>query len=258
MTEQAIQSPHNDLAASTVDKSSERIREMFGEISPRYDLMNRLLSGRTDIYWRNVAVKTVPITGTAPVLDVCTGTGDLALTYWKQGGGKIPVIGTDFTHNMLCIANEKHESMSRRADLAGQTLQFLEADTMHLPFPDDLFQIVSVAFGLRNVADTQAGLREMTRVCQPGGHVVILEFSLPKSPALASMYAWYLQNVLPRIGQMFARNRHSAYNYLPVSVAEFPYGQRLADLMQECGLSEVKFKPLTFGIATLYYGWKES
>jgi len=255
MTDQATQNQQSGPA--TVDKSSERIRDMFGEISSRYDRMNRLLSGRTDVHWRNITVKTVPIAETAPVLDVCTGTGDLALTYWKQGQGQVPVIGTDFTHNMLRIANQKRDHISKRLPKAAETMQFLEADTLHLPFQSNRFQIVSVAFGLRNVADTRAGLREMIRVCQPGGHVVVLEFSLPDNPALAKLYTWYFENVLPRIGQMFARNQHSAYNYLPASVAEFPYGQQLADLMQDCGLNDVKFKPLTFGIATLYYGRKE-
>ncbi|MBL8851222.1 MAG: class I SAM-dependent methyltransferase, partial [Planctomycetaceae bacterium] len=133
---------------------------------------------------------------------------------------------------------------------------FLEADTQSLPFAADQFQIVSVAFGLRNVADTRAGLTEMTRVCRPGGRVVVLEFSTPRNRLFGAAYRWYFRHVLPRIGQLLARNRESAYNYLPQSVSQFPDGPRLVEIMQECGLESVSYQPLTFGIATLYIGVK--
>ena len=239
-----------------VDKSEQRIRQMFGEISPRYDFLNHLLSGGTDWYWRWRAVRAAPPRGTAPILDVCTGTGDLAVAYWKRGQGKIPVIGTDFTHEMLVLADRKTAKLRERSQAAGVSFSFVEADTQRLPFADDQFQIVSVAFGLRNVTDTRRGLREMIRVCQPGGRVVVLEFSLPGNRLLRSSYLWYFKNVLPRIGQFFASNRQQAYNYLPSSVAEFPHGQTLADIMRECGLNTVKFTPFTFGVATLYIGVK--
>ncbi len=135
-------------------------------------------------------------------------------------------------------------------------MRFLEADTQQLPFDDDCFQIVSVAFGLRNVTDTERGLREMTRVCRPGGQVVVLEFSLPGNRVLRAIYRWYFRHVLPRIGQLLARNRQSAYNYLPESVSEFPYGDALADKMRTCGMEDVTWTPLTFGVATLYRGRK--
>lgn len=237
----------------TVDKSEDRVRKMFGEISARYDLMNHLLSGGIDIYWRTFTVRNVLPEGTAPILDVCTGTGDLALAYWEATGRQESVVGTDFTPEMLEIAKKKANRIDR--DFS-RTLQFLEADTQSLPFPDDQFQIVSVAFGLRNVSDTRAGLQEMRRVCLPGGRVAILEFSQPTLPGLAGMYRWYFKNILPRIGQLFARNNEEAYNYLPQSVSEFPSGAALAKVMEECGLRDVKYTPLTFGIATLYVGVK--
>jgi len=239
-----------------VDKSEQRIRQMFGEISPRYDFLNHLLSGGTDWYWRWRAVRAAPPQGSSPILDVCTGTGDLAVAYWKRGQGKIPVIGTDFTHEMLVLADKKTVKLRERSQSAGISFSFVEADTQRLPFADNQFQIVSVAFGLRNVTDTRRGLREMVRVCKPGGRIVVLEFSLPGNRLLRSSYLWYFKNVLPRIGQFFASNRQQAYNYLPSSVAEFPHGQTLADIMRECGLSSVKFTPLTFGVATLYVGVK--
>lgn len=235
----------------SVDKSGQRVRQMFGEISHRYDLMNHVLSCGTDIYWRWRTVRLAAPQGAAPILDVCSGTGDLALAYHKRTRGRVPVIGTDFTHNMLVHANAKRDRSS-----AGNLPLFLEADTQRLPFADATFQIVSVAFGLRNVSDTRAGLREMTRVCRPGGRVVVLEFSMPRVPLVGTFYRWYFQHVLPRIGQFLARNRQSAYNYLPASVSEFPSGRALADVMQDCGLQDVQWTPLTLGVATLYVGHK--
>lgn len=240
-----------------VDKSGERVRRMFGEISSRYDLMNHVLSGGVDYYWRWRTVRLVSPRGTEPILDVCTGTGDLALTYWKRAGGKAPVFGSDFTHEMLVIAREKRERMFR-GSTPSAPLEFLEADTQQLPFADDTFQIVSVAFGLRNVSDTRAGLREMLRVCRPGGRVAVLEFATPTLPLVRGFYLWYFKNILPLIGQLFARNQQSAYNYLPQSVSEFPQGKALATIMEECGLTQVTWKPLTFGIATLYWGTKSA
>ncbi len=234
----------------TVDKSETRIRRMFGEISGRYDLLNRVLSGGIDTAWRRKTVRTVPPTGTAPILDTCTGTGDLALAYWKAAGGKVPVVGTDFTHEMLEIAREKSARKS------AEDVTYIEADSQNLPFQNDIFQIVSVAFGLRNITDTMKGLHEMVRVCRPGGRVVVLEFSQPRRSLIRGPYLWYSKNVLPRIGQLFAPNRQNAYNYLPDSVAEFPHGEELAGMMESAGLTDVRFQPLTFGIATLYYGMK--
>ncbi len=243
-----------------LDKSEARIRKMFGEISGRYDFLNHLLSGGTDYYWRWRTVRAAAPRGSAPILDVCTGTGDLAMAYWNRGKGQVPVIGTDFTQEMLVIADKKTERLRNPANEQRRNEQqpfvFMQADTQALPFADNLFQIVSVAFGLRNVTDTCRGLKEMIRVCQPGGRVVVLEFSLPGNAVMRGLYLWYFRNILPRIGQLLARNRQEAYNYLPSSVADFPYGQKLADLMRDCGLRSVKWHPLTFGIATLYIGEK--
>lgn len=227
---------------------------MFGEISARYDFLNHLLSGGTDIYWRWRAVRLSRPTGTAPVLDVCTGTGDLALAYWRASGRRVSVVGSDFTHEMLALARNKW--LQVRGSSNPEQMQFVEADTQRLPFEDNHFQIVSVAFGLRNVTRTDAGLNEMTRVCQPGGKVVVLEFSTPTNRFFRAIYLWYFRNVLPRIGQLLMRNQQAAYNYLPQSVCEFPQGEALAVLMLQAGLQKVVWKPLTFGIATIYVGEK--
>jgi demethylmenaquinone methyltransferase/2-methoxy-6-polyprenyl-1,4-benzoquinol methylase len=283
------------LDAQPLDKSERRIREMFGEISPRYDFLNHFLSGGTDIYWRWRTVRAVPPEGAAPILDVCTGTGDLALAWWKRTGGRVQVVGADFTPQMLVLAeqklarygNAKHEQGSRRRpgqativdrgsagpggqgdaaplSLAGASgsrgglpVVFVGADAQRLPFPDDIFQIVSVAFGLRNVTDTDQGLREMVRVCRPGGRVAILEFSMPRNRLLRAGYRFYFRRILPRIGRLLSGNRHSAYSYLPASVEEFPQGAALAARLEAAGLTAVTWKPLTFGVATLYVGRKE-
>ncbi len=231
-------------AKMVVDKSSARVRRMFGQIAKRYDLLNHLLSLSLDRYWRRQAVRRAPPTGDLPVLDVCTGTGDLALLYRRAAAADVPVVAADFCHEMLVYGTQKDSSEA--------PLQWVETDAETLPFPDASFQLVSVAFGLRNVADTDRGLGEMARVCAPGGQIVILEFSLPTRQPLALLYGAYFRYVLPRIGQLLARNRESAYNYLPQSVGEFPQGERLAEKMRAAGLCEVRWIPMTFGVVTLY------
>jgi len=288
-----------------VDKSAQRVRRMFGEIAPRYDFLNHLLSLNIDRYWRWRTVRKAPLAGDGPVLDVCCGTGDLTLAYARSrhvaaalrdansslgetrpreslgspiiGGGvarpehgcdgrgahehadgasakgfaSCNVIGADFCHEMLVRAAAK----SQRAK-AESAVAFIEADALRLPFADDTFQIVCVAFGLRNVSDTDGGLREMTRVCRPGGRVVVLEFSMPRWQPFRAIYGWYFRRVLPRIGQWFARNRYDAYTYLPTSVREFPEREALCRKMTAAGLCDVAYHSLTFGVATLYIGHK--
>ncbi|MEZ6067638.1 MAG: bifunctional demethylmenaquinone methyltransferase/2-methoxy-6-polyprenyl-1,4-benzoquinol methylase UbiE [Planctomycetaceae bacterium] len=249
-------SPVNTVVATPgVDKSGTRVRSMFGEIAGRYDLLNHVLSLGVDVYWRWRTVRTIPPVGTEPLLDVCTGTGDLAMAYARKSAEEVAIIGADFTPQMLQIAREKGAT-AQRAKKIRHAPAFVEADAQALPFASNQFQIVSVSFGLRNVADTRRGLRELTRVCRPGGHVAVLEFSQPSSRLFGAVYRWYFKHVLPRIGQLVSGSRLDAYNYLPQSVGEFPNGQALADVMVECGLSEVRFRPLTFGIATLYWGRK--
>jgi len=234
-----------------VDKSGQRVQRMFGEIAPRYDLLNHLLSLNVDRYWRWRTVRIVQASSDQPILDVCTGTGDLAFAFYGRTRGRVPVVAADFCPQMLEIG----EAKKRKAGINGG-LTFVQADAQQLPFDDNHFQIVTVAFGLRNVADTDRGLREMTRVCQPGGQVAVLEFSMPQRQPLRALYGWYFRHVLPRIGQWLTRNSHDAYNYLPSSVGEFPSGEALAGRMREAGLRTVQLHPLTGGIATLYVGRK--
>lgn len=239
------------VQAMPVDKSPERVQRMFGQIAPRYDLLNHLLSMNIDRYWRWRTTRIVRPESELPILDVCTGTGDLAFAYDRLCKGAVPVLATDFCQQMLDIGERKKE----RAGLDEQ-ITFLQADTLNLPFKDNCFQIVSVAFGLRNVADTGGGLREMTRVCAPGGRVAVLEFSMPRRQPIKAVYAWYFRHLLPRIGRWLARDKESAYEYLPESVGQFPMGEELANRMRQAGLKDVRYYPFTLGIATLYVGEK--
>ncbi len=237
------------MATVGVDKREARIRRMFGHIAPSYDFLNHLLSLNIDHWWRYRTTRLVPPVGANPILDLCTGTGDLALAYHRAAAGHVPIIGADFCHEMLCLAEQK-------AGRLKAPIRFLEADAQKLPFADNAFQITTVAFGLRNVADTDRGLAEMVRVTRPGGTVAILEFSHPRGWLVSRLYRFYFRHILPLVGQIISRSRENAYRYLPASVLEFPDGEALAERMRRHGLVEVRFHPLTFGIATLYIGRK--
>lgn len=242
---------------SQVDKSGQRVQKMFSEIAPKYDLMNHLLSANVDRWWRSKTISRLKPKSTDQVLDVCTGTGDLAIGFWKHmkakaAAGENPVVmATDFCKPMLDIGIEK----GKKQNCEG--LSFQEADSMDLPFEQDRFDLVTVAFGLRNVAKTEVGISEMTRVCKPGGKVAVLEFTMPRMWPLSSLYKFYFLSVLPRVGQWFSKNDSSAYNYLPESVNEFPQYEQLAKMMQDAGMKDVTFHPMTFGLATLYIGTKK-
>ena len=227
-----------------VDKSGAKVRGMFAEIAPRYDLVNRMLSGGIDVWWRHVTVSRAPPPTGGAILDVCTGTGDLALAYARKAGPAVRIVASDFCRPMLDRGVEK----SARA---GKAIEWVEADAMALPFPTATFGLVTVAFGLRNIADTARGLAEMARVLEPGGRLAILEFSLPRNPVIRTGYLWYFRNVLPWIGNAVARNRSDAYSYLNQSVEEFPSGERLAALVRAAGFEKVEMIPLSLGIATL-------
>jgi demethylmenaquinone methyltransferase/2-methoxy-6-polyprenyl-1,4-benzoquinol methylase len=240
------------VTTTLLDKREERIRGMFGAIAPRYDFLNHLLSLNVDRWWRHRTTQLAPpdLADPAPILDVCTGTGDLALAYDRAARGKLTIVGTDFCRPMLLPARQK----SIRAK-ATERMTFLEADTQQLPFPDSTFQLVTVGFGLRNVTDTDRGIAEMMRVAKPGGRVAILEFSRPRG-VIGWLYKAYFRHVLPRVGQLVSRSQDKAYEYLPASVLAFPDGEELANLLRKHGLTDVRYHPMTFGIATLYVGTK--
>src|SRR5262249_2967369 len=237
-----------------LDKREARIRRMFGQIAPCYDFLNHLLSLNVDAAWRRRTARLVP-PGPAelgPILDLCTGTGDLALAYDRAAGGTVPIVAADFCHPMLVRATAK---TARRQ--ASERIRYVEADAQRLPFPGDTFQITCVAFGLRHVTDTDRGLAEMARVTKPGGRVAVLEFSKPRHWLFGRAYRFYFRHLLPRVGQWCSRSPDSAYEYLPASVMEFPDYEALLARMERHGLTDTRYHPFTFGIAPLYVGVKK-
>jgi demethylmenaquinone methyltransferase/2-methoxy-6-polyprenyl-1,4-benzoquinol methylase len=240
-----------ESAAPKVDKSGHRVRAMFGSIAGKYDFLNHFLSLNIDKSWRRYTARVVPPQPGVPILDCCTGTADLALEYDRVGRGASPIVASDFCRPMLLRGRAK----TARLKSDGRII-LVEGDSQALPVPDDTFGVVTVAFGLRNVADTVRGIDEMVRVARPGGKVAILEFSRPKGRVLGGFYLFFFRKILPRLGQAIAPNRHDAYSYLPASVMQFPDGQAMIDLLARRGLTDVEAHPLTFGIATLYVGTK--
>ncbi|MFN3533407.1 MAG: bifunctional demethylmenaquinone methyltransferase/2-methoxy-6-polyprenyl-1,4-benzoquinol methylase UbiE [Candidatus Brocadia sp.] len=232
-------------------KKGAYIQQMFGSIARVYDLLNTILSFNFDKSWRKFAVKVSNVTPDAKVLDVCTGTGDLAIAYSKVLNGSGRVIGSDFCHEMVRLADLK----LKKRELSGK-VKVIEADTLHLPFQDNCFQVSAVAFGIRNVADLRAGITEMMRITAPGGRVVILEFSQPVNPIFKAIYYFYFKKILPFIGKLISRSKYNAYSYLPSSVLNFPDRYGLLQVMESCGLEDVKIYSRTLGIVTIHVGQK--
>ena len=236
-------------------RDAEKIRSMFASVSRRYDFLNHLLSLNQDKRWRRKAVEMSGLERGAGVLDVCTGTGDLALAYSKQLGGEGLVVGTDFCPEMLLIGKRKLASRSNGSvGHVKQAVKLMAADTLRLPFPDAVFDVVSVAFGIRNVSDLEGGIREMARVAKAGGRIVILEFSMPENGLIEKMYRAYFTRVLPLVGRAVSRSGNDAYSYLPDSVMKFPQGGEMCGLMEGCELADVSATELTLGIVSLYIG----
>lgn len=228
---------------------AERIRSMFGEIAGGYDRANNVLSGGIHHLWRKALVKWSGASLGQRVLDCATGTGDLALEFKSAVGPIGEVIGTDFCAEMLAFAPEK-------ARQAGFDIRFEQADVTKLPYADASFSIASISFGIRNVENPLAGLRELARVVRPGGAVMVLEFGQPSVPVVRDAYGAYSRHVLPRLGGWLT-GRKKAYEYLQNSSAEFPCGQEFSDLMMSTGqFTSVEAKPLTLGVAYMYRGTK--
>lgn len=232
-------------------QQAHRIKNLFSAIACHYDLLNALLSLRRDSAWRRETVKASDVQLTNKVLDVCTGTGELALAYADKVGGEGFVVASDFCFEMLVVGDKKIERKDRETGTS-----FLAADTLTLPFLDNTFDVVSVGFGIRNVSDLEMGIREMTRVAAPGGRVVILEFTQPVNPLFRSLYYFYFTKILPFIGNCISRSKDDAYGYLPRSVMKFPNCDALKGVMERCGLTGVQFHRKTFGIVAIHVGKK--
>lgn len=223
------------------------IREMFDTIAPRYDLLNRLLSLGIDRRWRAFAVRQLQIPEGGRVLDVATGTGDVALEIATRTPDSVRIVGEDLTQGMLRIGQEKIA-----ASAFAHRIFLVNAPCEAMPHPGSVFDGVTIAFGIRNVVDRLAGLQEMVRVLKPGGRAVILEFSNPRSRLFKALYYFYFRRVLPFIGGLLSKR--SAYQYLPDSVLEFPDQQTFKGMMAEAGFTDLRHFDLTFGIATVYVG----
>lgn len=231
---------------SGTDKRPERIAGMFDQIAGRYDLLNTVLSGGLDRYWRYRAIRTLGFTGSETLLDVCTGTADVALGAVRAKTGAARAVGVDFAGVMLARGLDK----VREGRLAAR-VQLVRGDAMRLPVADASVDAVTVAFGIRNVQRPEEACREMLRVLRPGGRLAILEFGLPVVPAVRPLYLWYFHHVLPRIGRVVSRH-DGAYTYLPQSVGTFPWGQAFASMLADAGFSQVRHRPLSLGIVYLY------
>lgn len=230
---------------------AQQIKRLFSLIARRYDLLNTLLSFGGDTAWRRETVKASDVESTSKVLDVCTGTGELALAYADKLSPEGLVIGSDFCFEMLAIGKGKADQIP-----SGVGSSFLAADTLALPFPENTFDIVSVGFGIRNVSDVAAGIREMARVAAPGGRVVILEFTQPMNPMFRQLYYFYSTRILPFIGNLISGNSDDAYGHLPRSIMKFPNCDALKAVMEGCGLIDVRFHRKTFGIVAIHVGKK--
>lgn len=230
-----LDSPHN-----TKDKAL-RVRGMFNAIAGRYELVNTVCSGGRDRHWRRNAVKLAQVTSTDRVLDIACGTGDFARAFLRAGAGA--VVGCDFAHNMLTLAG---------ADPEGAAMGWVEADALRLPFRDSSFTITSCAFGVRNLQDVDAGVREMQRVLRQGGRAVILEFSRPERSWIRHLYEFYSHRVMPAAATLISRDRTGAYRYLPKSVVSFATPRQMCERLQKAGFDPVCATPLTFGIVTVY------
>ena len=227
---------------------TEQVARMFNNISKRYDLLNHLLSLGIDIYWRKQAIKLLRPEKPRLILDIATGTGDFAIEALSLDPEK--VIGVDISEGMLAVGREK---MKRRG--LSDKIEMKLGDSERLPFEDNIFDAIIVAFGVRNFEHLEQGLADMQRVLKPGGTTVVLEFSKPQSFPFKQLYNFYFKNVLPLIGKLISKDQ-SAYTYLPESVQAFPDGEAFLQVMQQAGYNHTKCKTLTFGISSIYWGKK--
>jgi demethylmenaquinone methyltransferase/2-methoxy-6-polyprenyl-1,4-benzoquinol methylase len=233
------------------DKSPDRIAGMFDAIAPRYDLLNHLLSAGIDRRWRAAAIRSLTLTGRETLLDVCCGTGDVALEGRRGGPAGPPaarVLGVDFSAAMLALGLQKVKAARESGRIA-----LVRGDAMRLPAADRSVDAVTVAFGIRNVQRPEVACAEMARVLRPGGRLAILEFGVPRISGIKPLYLWYFTRVLPRIGRAIS-GHGAAYSYLPASVGTFAPPSEFMDTLRRAGFSELRADPLTLGIVYLYTG----
>ncbi|MBW2568742.1 MAG: bifunctional demethylmenaquinone methyltransferase/2-methoxy-6-polyprenyl-1,4-benzoquinol methylase UbiE [Deltaproteobacteria bacterium] len=227
------------------------IKDMFENIAPSYDLLNRLLSLRQDIYWRKKMVSAIKISDTGTLLDVACGTGDVALEIIRQKGSGVNVFGIDFSTGMLTLARDKIDTENASANI-----HLLTGNAFNLPFRKKTFDAITIAFGIRNINDKLSVMKEFHTRLKTGGMLLVLELAIPDKDLFLSIYRFYFKAILPFIGWLFSKNS-MAYQYLPASVANFPNPDNFAATMRLAGFQNVAWKKLTFGIANLYAGYKK-
>lgn len=236
--------PYDDNRPKT-----EQVREMFDSIAPAYDFMNRAMTFGIDKLWRRRAVKMIAKYAPKRILDIATGTGDLAIRLAKSLKPE-SVVGVDLSEQMLAIGQEK----VRKEGLAG-IVSLSPADCMHLPFENEIFDCVTVAYGVRNFEHLQQGYEEMHRVLRSGGVLCVIELSTPTSPLVKPLYKAYTKWIIPAVGRLVSKDVR-AYSYLPESIAAVPQGENMLALMKNAGFSQCSFTPLTFGTCTIYIAVK--
>src|SRR5262245_17788308 len=229
------------------DKSPDRIAGMFDAIAPRYDLLNHLLSAGIDRRWRTAAIRSLQLTGSETLLDVCCGTADVALEARKEGRAA-RVVGVDFSSAMLALGIQKICATGEADQIA-----LIRGDAMRLPITSRSVDAVTIAFGIRNVQRPNIACQELARVLRPGGRLAILEFGVPRIPGIKPLYLWYFTHVLPRVGRAIS-GHHAAYSYLPASVGTFAPPAEFVGMLHAAGFRDVRADPLTFGIVYLYTG----
>lgn len=234
--------PYNSEASK-----KSQVEDMFDNIAPKYDLLNHVLSMKIDVLWRNKLVNWMKTDLPKQVLDVATGTGDLAVAVQKGTGAK--VTGLDLSQQMLNVGIEKVKKLGLQNEIA-----MIKGDAENLPFEDNRFDAVSVAFGVRNFENLPKGLSELRRVVKPGASVFILEFSKVEG-FLGPFYMFYFKNILPQIGKLVSKDNR-AYTYLPDSVNAFPFGEKMKQILLTTGFKTVEYKKLSMGIATIYKATK--
>jgi demethylmenaquinone methyltransferase/2-methoxy-6-polyprenyl-1,4-benzoquinol methylase len=227
----------------------EQVAQMFDTISENYDGLNRVISFGIDVKWRKKVLKLVSDKNPKTVLDIATGTGDLALLMTKTTAEKI--IGLDISSGMLEVGRKKIEAKN-----LSSKIEMLLADSENMPFENDTFDAITVAFGVRNFETLEKGLSEILRVLKPNGIFVILETSVPEKTPFKQGYQFYSKNILPLIGKLFSKD-NSAYQYLSDSASVFPYGEALNNILRKIGFIEVRAMPQTFGVATIYSASKK-
>ena len=227
----------------------EQVADMFNDIAGRYDFLNRFLSGGIDISWRKKAIKQLAELKPKRILDVATGTADVAIMAAKQLNPE-KIIGIDISDGMLEIGRKKTAKLG-----LDQTIQLLNGDSEAINFNDNSFDAVTVAFGVRNFQQLETGLNEIKRVLKPGGKLVVLEFSKPKMPFVRSVYNFYMKIVTPNMGKIFSKNR-DAYEYLDESIKKFPEGKNFTAILDNLGYKKTYYKPLSLGICSIYCGEK--